>query len=59
MFEEAENCDHPYFRTKHESERIVRKECKVSWTVFRPAMVVRDSTTGEVDKIDGRTISSN
>ena len=53
MFEEAENCDHPYFRTKHESEKIVRKECKVPWTVFRPAMVVGDSSTGEMDKIDG------
>ena len=53
MFEEAENYEHPYFRTKHEGEKIVRKECKVPWTVFRPAMVVGDSTTGEMDKIDG------
>ena len=29
MFEEAENYDHPYFMTKHESEKIVRKDCKV------------------------------
>src|SRR4051812_9091924 len=53
MFEEAENLDHPYFSTKHESEKIVRKECKVPWTVYRPAMVVGDSQTGEMDKIDG------
>ncbi|HPH14782.1 MAG TPA: SDR family oxidoreductase, partial [Burkholderiaceae bacterium] len=53
MFEEAENYDHPYFMTKHESEKIVRKECKVPWSVYRPAMVVGDSTTGEMDKIDG------
>jgi NAD(P)-dependent dehydrogenase (short-subunit alcohol dehydrogenase family) len=53
MFEEAENLDHPYFATKHESEKIVRKECKVPWTVYRPAMVVGDSQTGEMDKIDG------
>jgi NAD(P)-dependent dehydrogenase (short-subunit alcohol dehydrogenase family) len=53
MFEEAENVDHPYFMTKHESEKIVRKESKVSWTVYRPAMVVGDSQTGEMDKIDG------
>ncbi len=53
MFEEAENYDHPYFMTKHQSEGIVRKECKVPWSVFRPAMVVGDSTTGEMDKIDG------
>ena len=53
MFKEAENYDHPYFRTKHESEKIVRDECKLPWTVFRPAMVVGDSMTGEMDKIDG------
>lgn len=53
MFDEAENYDHPYFMTKHESEKIVRKECKVPWSVYRPAMVVGDSTTGEMDKIDG------
>ncbi|GAA4418921.1 SDR family oxidoreductase [Acidovorax lacteus] len=53
MFDEAEGLDHPYFRTKHESERIVREDCKVPWTVYRPAMVVGDSTTGEMDKIDG------
>jgi NAD(P)-dependent dehydrogenase (short-subunit alcohol dehydrogenase family) len=53
MFDEAENYEHPYFMTKHESEKIVRKECKVPWSVYRPAMVVGDSTTGEMDKIDG------
>ena len=53
MFEEAENIDHPYFMTKHESEKIVRKECKQPWTVYRPAAVVGDSRTGEMDKIDG------
>jgi NAD(P)-dependent dehydrogenase (short-subunit alcohol dehydrogenase family) len=53
MFDEAENLDHPYFNTKHESEKIVRKESKVPWTVYRPAFVVGDSQTGEMDKIDG------
>jgi NAD(P)-dependent dehydrogenase (short-subunit alcohol dehydrogenase family) len=53
MFEEAENYDHPYFMTKHVSEKIVRQECKVPWSVYRPAMVVGDSQTGEMDKIDG------
>ena len=53
MFDEAEGLDHPYFMTKHESEKIVRKESKVPWTVYRPALVVGDSTTGEMDKIDG------
>jgi NAD(P)-dependent dehydrogenase (short-subunit alcohol dehydrogenase family) len=53
MFDEAENLDHPYFNTKHESEKIVRKESKVPWTIYRPAFVVGDSQTGEMDKIDG------
>ena len=53
MFDEAENLDHPYFMTKHESEKIVRKESKTPWTVYRPALVVGDSVTGEMDKIDG------
>ncbi|MDP2821326.1 MAG: SDR family oxidoreductase [Sulfuritalea sp.] len=53
MFEEAENLEHPYFGTKHESERIVRAECKRPWRVYRPGLVVGDSRTGEADKIDG------
>jgi NAD(P)-dependent dehydrogenase (short-subunit alcohol dehydrogenase family) len=53
MFEEAENLDHPYFMTKHESEKIVRKEAKMPLRVYRPGMVVGDSKTGEMDKIDG------
>ena len=53
MFDEAENLDNPYFRTKHDSEAIVRKECKVPWRIFRPGIVVGDSRTGEMDKIDG------
>nr|MCU0943133.1 SDR family oxidoreductase [Hydrogenophaga sp.] len=53
MFDEAENIDHPYFMTKHESEKLVRAENKMPWTVYRPAMVVGDSQTGEMDKIDG------
>ncbi|QCB48106.1 SDR family oxidoreductase [Hydrogenophaga sp. PAMC20947] len=53
MFDEAENIEHPYFMTKHESEKIVRLECKIPWSVYRPALVVGDSQTGEMDKIDG------
>ncbi len=53
MFDEAEGLEHPYFMTKHESEKIVRKESKLPWTVYRPALVVGDSATGEMDKIDG------
>ncbi|EDY87411.1 male sterility C-terminal domain [gamma proteobacterium HTCC5015] len=53
MFEEAEGLGHPYFRTKHDSEGIVRKECDIPWRVYRPGVVVGDSKTGEMDKIDG------
>ncbi|HET8863619.1 MAG TPA: SDR family oxidoreductase [Solirubrobacterales bacterium] len=54
MFEEAESLDtHPYFRTKHESERVVREECPRPWRIYRPGIVVGDSRSGEIDKIDG------
>ncbi len=53
MFEEAEGLEHPYFRTKHDSEGIVRRECSIPWRIYRPALVVGDSLTGEMDKIDG------
>jgi NAD(P)-dependent dehydrogenase (short-subunit alcohol dehydrogenase family) len=54
MFEEAENLDvHPYFRTKHDSEGVVRTECERPWRVYRPGIVVGNSETGEMDKVDG------
>ncbi len=53
MFDEAEGLDHPYFATKHESEKLVRKEAKVPFRIYRPGLVVGDSKTGEMDKIDG------
>jgi NAD(P)-dependent dehydrogenase (short-subunit alcohol dehydrogenase family) len=53
MFEEATGLDNPYYRTKHESEGIVRRECSRPWRVYRPGAVVGDSRTGEMDKIDG------
>ncbi len=53
MFEEAEDLDHPYFKTKHDSERVVRKECKRPYRIYRPGFVVGHSKTGYIDKIDG------
>lgn len=53
MFEEATGLEHPYFRTKHDSEGIVRNECSVPYRIYRPGVVVGDSKTGEMDKIDG------
>ena len=53
MFEEATGLAHPYFRTKHDSEGLVRKHCNIPWRIYRPAIVVGHSQTGEIDKIDG------
>ncbi|HVS28502.1 MAG TPA: SDR family oxidoreductase [Solirubrobacteraceae bacterium] len=53
MFDEGQKLDHPYHRTKFESERIARTRTEVPWRVYRPAVVVGHSETGEMDKIDG------
>ena len=53
MFAEAENLDHPYFRTKHEAEKMVREHCRIPYRIYRPSMVIGHSKSGEIDKIDG------
>jgi len=54
MFDGAQRLDNnPYFRTKHEAERVVREECSRPWRIYRPGIVVGDSRTGEIDKVDG------
>ncbi len=53
MFDEAEDLIHPYFRTKHDAEKVVREECNRPYRIYRPGMVVGHSQTGEIDKIDG------
>jgi NAD(P)-dependent dehydrogenase (short-subunit alcohol dehydrogenase family) len=53
MFDEGQKLDHPYFKTKFESEKLVRSGVEAPWRVYRPAVVVGDSQTGEMDKIDG------
>ncbi|HEV2980415.1 MAG TPA: SDR family oxidoreductase [Solirubrobacteraceae bacterium] len=53
MFDEGQKLPSPYHRTKFESERLVREQPYVPWRVYRPAIVVGDSKTGEMDKIDG------
>ncbi|HMD58120.1 MAG TPA: SDR family oxidoreductase [Solirubrobacteraceae bacterium] len=53
MFDEHQRLPSPYHRTKFESERIVRDQPYVPWRVYRPGVVVGDSQTGEMDKIDG------
>jgi NAD(P)-dependent dehydrogenase (short-subunit alcohol dehydrogenase family) len=53
MFEEKQELEHPYYATKFESEKIVRKESKVPFRVYRPGIVIGHSETGEADRIDG------
>ena len=53
MFDEGQELDHAYFRTKWEAERIVREEATVPWRVYRPGIVIGSSQTGEADRVDG------
>jgi len=53
MFDEGQPLTHPYHRTKFESEELARTLSEVPWRVYRPALVVGDSRTGDMDKIDG------
>jgi thioester reductase-like protein len=43
-----------YERSKYEAERLVRRAMAgIPATVYRPSIVVGDSRTGEIDRIDG------
>ena len=53
MFDEGQELPSPYHRTKFESEKVAREQANVPWRVYRPAVVVGHSETGEMDKIDG------
>ncbi len=53
MFEEGQELDHVYHRTKFEAEKVVRTEARVPLRVYRPAMVIGSSETGEADRVDG------
>ena len=53
MFDEGQKLEHPYHRTKFESEKLVRERVQAPWRVYRPSIVVGNSKTGEMDKIDG------
>jgi NAD(P)-dependent dehydrogenase (short-subunit alcohol dehydrogenase family) len=52
-FDEGQALPTPYHRTKYESEKLVRERAKVPWRAYRPSLVVGNSQTGEMDKIDG------
>src|SRR3954451_10483292 len=53
MFDEGQELSHPYHRTKFEAEKLVRERVQGAWRVYRPSLVVGNSKTGEMDKIDG------
>jgi NAD(P)-dependent dehydrogenase (short-subunit alcohol dehydrogenase family) len=53
MFDEGQKLPSSYHRTKFESEQIAREESTVPWRVYRPSIVIGNSQTGEMDKIDG------
>ena len=53
MFDEGQTFNHPYYSSKFTSEKIVRDESQVPYRIYRPGMVVGDSQTGIMDKIDG------
>lgn len=52
-FDTGQGFPSPYHRTKFEAERVIREREGLRWRVYRPSVVVGDSRTGEMDKIDG------
>ncbi len=52
-FDVAQDLPTPYHQTKFEAELLVRSEPGLRYRVYRPAVVVGDSHTGEMDKVDG------
>ena len=52
-FDLGQGLPSPYHETKFMAEKMVREAVGLRWRVYRPAIVVGDSETGEMDKIDG------
>ncbi|MGC4962215.1 SDR family oxidoreductase [Gordonia sp. DT101] len=52
-FDAGQGFPSPYHRTKFEAEKVVRDREGLRWRVYRPSIVVGDSRTGEMDKVDG------
>jgi thioester reductase-like protein/short-subunit dehydrogenase involved in D-alanine esterification of teichoic acids len=52
-FDVAQDLPTPYHQTKFEAELLVRSAAGLRYRVYRPAVVVGDSRTGEMDKVDG------
>ena len=52
-FDVSQGLPSPYHRTKFEAEMLVRETADLRYRIYRPGVVVGDSRTGEMDKIDG------
>jgi thioester reductase-like protein/NADP-dependent 3-hydroxy acid dehydrogenase YdfG len=52
-FDVGQQLPTPYHQTKFEAEALVRSTPGLRYRIYRPAVVVGDSRTGEMDKIDG------
>ena len=52
-FDVGQQLPTPYHQTKFEAESLVRSTPGLRYRIYRPAVVVGDSRTGEMDKIDG------
>ncbi len=52
QFDEGQRFPHPYMETKFAAEKLVR-EGDLNFRIYRPAIVVGSSVTGEADRSDG------
>jgi thioester reductase-like protein/NADP-dependent 3-hydroxy acid dehydrogenase YdfG len=52
-FDVGQRLPTPYHQTKFEAELLVRSAPGLRYRIYRPAAVVGDSRTGEMDKVDG------
>ena len=52
-FDVGQQLPTPYHQTKFEAEMLVRSTPGLRYRIYRPAVVVGDSRTGEMDKVDG------
>ncbi|MGV0872892.1 SDR family oxidoreductase [Mycolicibacterium sp. XJ879] len=52
-FDLGQDLPTPYHQTKFEAELLVRSAPGLRYRVYRPGVVVGDSQTGEMDKVDG------
>ncbi|OBI45357.1 short chain dehydrogenase [Mycobacterium kyorinense] len=52
-FDVGQQLPTPYHQTKFEAESLVRSAPGLRYRIYRPAVVVGDSRTGEMDKVDG------